>query len=115
MQPSVNMAGDKICCASYVENGENMTDNEESNVNSDLEEEAKDNPEIVECPEFEFSVSPSVIVCDFVPFALAVIVVCCLKVVYFVYDKSPLALSSCIMVSLFWLAFALIIVIRVNC
>lgn len=51
------MAGDNICCASYVENGENMMEKDESNVSSDLEDEAKENPDFVICPEFEFSVS----------------------------------------------------------
>lgn len=52
------MAGDKICCASYVENGENMMEKDESNVNSESEDEAaKDNnPCNHRCPEFEFSV-----------------------------------------------------------
>ncbi|OXU25103.1 hypothetical protein TSAR_006675 [Trichomalopsis sarcophagae] len=54
------MAGDKICCASYVENGENMTEKDESSVHSDMEEEAKESPEFViqpDYPEFEFSTS----------------------------------------------------------
>jgi hypothetical protein len=50
------MAGDKICCASYVENGENMMDKDELNVSSDPEDEIKENSEFLIYPEFEFSV-----------------------------------------------------------
>lgn len=51
------MAGDKICCAIYVENGENMMEKDESNLNSESEDEAKDGPENHTCSEFEFSVN----------------------------------------------------------
>ncbi|KAJ8673499.1 hypothetical protein QAD02_004761 [Eretmocerus hayati] len=51
------MAVDKICFANYFEHDENMTDRDEPNIVSDDSDDEVKEPEIVICPEFEFSTS----------------------------------------------------------